>query len=96
MIPPKIYDLCQRHQTITSELAKNPSEHPSNLSKRLFDIDIEDDVHLKDRKQSGPSANGPSDIEQARHCGNWGGSEPSELFFRVIRGRLDDVHGQSF
>ena len=80
MIPPKVYELCHRDKTLTAELAKNPHEHPSSVCKRLFDIDTEDDVEDKKHESA---TKGASDIDQARECGNWGGSEPSDLFLKV-------------
>ena len=81
MIPPKIYELCHRDKTLTAELAKNPSEPPSSVCKRLFETDpIEEEV---EDKQTETAAEETTDVEQARDCGNWGGSQPSELFLKV-------------
>ena len=80
MIPPKVYELCHHHKTLTSELAKTPNEPPHHVCKRIFDADTDDDI--EDRKDS-IAPHGSTDIEQALQCGNWGGSEPSELFLKV-------------
>lgn len=80
MIPKKVYDLCQGGQSISSELAKNPTLSPQEAAKKLFGIGAADEIvnktlDLGDEK--------PSDLEEARNCGNWGISTPSDLFLRV-------------
>jgi hypothetical protein len=81
MIPPKVFELCHRQHTLTAELAKTPSEAPSSVCKRLFGVDTEDDVVEDKAAKTSPDV--ASDIAQARQCGNWGSSQPSELFLKV-------------
>ncbi|EXJ81840.1 hypothetical protein A1O1_07905 [Capronia coronata CBS 617.96] len=80
MIPEKVYDLCQNGLSVTGELAKNTDLTPHEACKRLFRVDIEDEVVTKKVHVSHEE---PSDLEQAQRCGRWGESTPSELFLRI-------------
>jgi hypothetical protein len=80
MIPEKIYDLCQSGLSVSGELAKDPTLSPHQACKKLFHVDIEDEVVTKKVHLSNPQA---TDLEQAHSCGKWGGATPSELFLRV-------------
>lgn len=80
MIPQHVYDLCQSRKSVTTELANNPSLTPKDAAKALFGIDIEDDVCNKTLASQNL---GERDLDQARQCGNWGDSKPSDLFLKV-------------
>ncbi|KAH0829571.1 phospholipase D active site protein motif protein [Fonsecaea pedrosoi] len=80
MIPKGIYDLCQNRESITSQLAQDPSISPHAAAKRLFGVDIDDEVVTR-KLDLGKEE--PSDLEEARKCGQWGTSNPSDLFLRI-------------
>jgi hypothetical protein len=80
MIPKSVIELCRNGQSITAELAKDPSRTPHEAAKKLFGVSVEDEVHTK-TLDLGPGE--ASDLEEARQCGNWGTSQPSDLFLRV-------------
>lgn len=80
MIPPKVVELCQNGQSVSSELAKNPSLSPHEAAKNLFGVDADDEISLK---AADLVREEPADLEEARKCGNWGTSNPSDLFLRV-------------
>ena len=80
MIPPKIYELCRSDKSVTSEVAKNPSEAPAKAAKRLFGHDFLEDVAGERMKESKDDANA---LQQAFECGNWGPTRPSDLFLQV-------------
>jgi hypothetical protein len=85
----RVLELCHSSTTLSSELAKDPREAPTNICKRLFEINpAEDDI--EDKTSPNHVAEGASDIDQARACGKWGDSQPSELFLKV-RGSLPEV-----
>ena len=74
--------LCQSEQTISSELARDPSSSAGEVSEKLFG----------GREKTGkPSRNAdaeltvPSsdDLKQAASCGKWGPTQPGELFLRA-------------
>jgi hypothetical protein len=85
MIPPKIFELCTSGQSVTSELEQNPSEAPVHASKKLFGVDIQEDVLGEKeskfvKKHEDDDANA---LEQAYECGNFGQTRPSELFLKA-------------
>jgi hypothetical protein len=86
MIPKNVYELCQGGQSISSELAKNPTLSPHEAAKKLFGVDADDEIVTK-KLELGEEK--PSDLEEARKCGNWGTSNPSDLFLRV---RTTNIH----
>lgn len=91
MIPKQVYDLCQSGRSVASELASNPKLAPHEACKKLYGLDIEDQVVTKKLDLSKEEA---GDLEQARNCGNWGNSNPSDLFLRVsrtVRARVDEM-----
>lgn len=80
MVAQKIYDLCHAEQTVSSELAKNPTEAPGEIAKRLYGDEREKVLssdHFKDYSIS------DEDLERAFECGKWGPTRPSKLFLQV-------------
>jgi hypothetical protein len=80
MIPKTVYELCHNGQSVSSALAKDPTLSPHDAAKKLFGVDAADEIHTK-KLDLGQEE--PSDLEEARKCGNWGTSNPSDLFLRV-------------
>jgi hypothetical protein len=80
MIPKKVYELCQSGQSVSAELAKDPTLSPHEAAKKIFGIGADEEINLK-KLDCGEER--PSDLEEARKCGNWGSSNPSDLFLRV-------------
>lgn len=81
MVSDRVSRLCQETPTVSSEFAKNPSEAPEDIAKRLYG-------NTKSAtKHEFPGVDRPSasaaDLERALECGKWGPSQPSELFLRV-------------
>jgi hypothetical protein len=82
MIPPNVYHWCRNGKSVVDQVAANPSEAPSQAAKRLFGVNIEQDLtgeHLKD-PETGQTKD---DLQHAFECGNWGPSRPSDLFLQV-------------
>lgn len=83
MVSDHAVKLCQATPSVSEELAKNPKESPTEITKRLYG-------HHKPTTSThnGSGVDRPvasvADLERARQCGNWGPSEPSELFLRVF------------
>lgn len=76
MISDFIYDLCHERETVTSRLAANPTQAPSDIAKELFG-----------KKGSLPKSDSKVskdyDLDRVAQCGNWGGTRPSDLFLKV-------------
>ncbi len=81
--------LCQETPTVSSEFAKNPSEAPLEIIKRLYGHHKPTTSH--DVSGVGRPQPSVTDLERARHCGNWGPQQPSEFFLRVYRDVLDTL-----
>lgn len=83
----KLYDI-SKGQTVTSELARDPSQCPQKVFHRLFEghhlshkLDDVDDLEadkISQWEQLG-------EVEKARACGNFGSTETSDLFLKVSR-----------
>ncbi|KAJ5169265.1 uncharacterized protein N7482_004859 [Penicillium canariense] len=89
MITDKVYKWCKQSATVTSELGEDPSQCPTKVFKKLYESH-DHDLHSNESGDSlGISADGTSSFEQIDHlqralaCGNWGPSEPSELFLTI-------------
>ena len=80
MIHDKVYELCRSEKTVSGELAKNPTEAPGDIAKRLYGDQREKILthdHFKDYSI------GEEDLEKAEACGKWGPTKPSKLFLQV-------------
>lgn len=81
MVSDHAVKLCQETPTVSSEFAKNPSEAPTEIIKRLYGHHKPTTGH--DVSGVGRPPASVADLERARQCGKWGPKEPSELFLRV-------------
>lgn len=83
MISDKVYKLCTSKETVSSLLAKDPSLSPEDAWKKLYG------GHEAGHKESESTAKAhrdhhtPEDLKRALECGNWGPTQPSELFLKV-------------
>ncbi len=84
MIPKNVFELCQNGQSVSSELAADPTLSPQEAAKKLFGVTAANEITTK-RLDLGEEK--PSDLGEARRCGNWGSSNPSDLFLRVRQAR---------
>jgi hypothetical protein len=83
MISDKVYKLCTSPESVSSLLAKDPTLAPGDAWKKLYG------GHAAGEKESKATARAhrdqitPDDLKRALECGNWGPTQPSELFLRV-------------
>ncbi|KAF3391440.1 hypothetical protein F1880_007432 [Penicillium rolfsii] len=97
MVTDRIYNWCKQPDTVTSELAKDPSQSPWKVFKDLY----ETHDHILPLKKSVDSGTTSSDevspalekdeLQKALSCGNWGSSVPSELFLKVYHGAISTL-----
>ena len=80
MISEKAYNFCRDPRNVTSELAKNPTEAPLEVAKRLYGTHPE---LAAGNANKTADIEGKSDLQRAFECGNWGPTRPSELFLSV-------------
>lgn len=85
MLPRKVYNMCQG-QTVTSELALDPSQCPQKVFHKLFQS------HHASRTYDGAEESDVdkalewetlNELQKARACGNFGSVETSDLFLKV-------------
>jgi phosphatidylserine/phosphatidylglycerophosphate/cardiolipin synthase-like enzyme len=86
MVSEHIFKLCQATETVSSVLAKNPTEAPGDVVKRLYGHHKKDLHYNPDEHRPAPS---PHELEMALKCGRWGTSQPSPLFLRAYADALN-------
>ena len=89
MLPDRVIKLCQETATVSSEYAKNPTEAPLDIARRLYG-------NCKPASKNdfpGVERQPPThaDLEQARQCGQWGPSQPSEFFLQIYHAALTSL-----
>ncbi|KAJ8610947.1 hypothetical protein MRB53_038251 [Persea americana] len=86
MVSDKVYKLCHASETVSSELAGNPSTSPGEIVEKLYPGHKQSESNLQpDFKRPIPSA---EDLERAQQCGQWGPSQPSKLFLQAYADAL--------
>ncbi|KAF3041791.1 hypothetical protein E8E11_004013 [Didymella keratinophila] len=84
-ISDKIYGYCTTPQSISSELTKNPSEEPTQVADALYGGEH---LAITEHKSHVRYPASPAELQRARECGNWGHSQPSELFLQCYHAAL--------
>jgi phosphatidylserine/phosphatidylglycerophosphate/cardiolipin synthase-like enzyme len=79
-ITPKVVELCQSEETVSSVLAKDPSLSPGEVAERIFSKRKTKPSRRADEELGSASA---EDLKQAASCGRWGPTQPGELFLRA-------------
>jgi phosphatidylserine/phosphatidylglycerophosphate/cardiolipin synthase-like enzyme len=86
MVSENVLKLCQATETVSSVLAKNPTESPGDIVKRLYG-------HYKKDLHYSPDENRPAtsthDLEISLKCGRWGPTQPSPLFLQAFADSLN-------
>lgn len=85
MVSAHVYELCQATETVSSVLAKNPTEAPGDVVERLYGHHKKD---LKYDPEKHRRATSQDDIEMAAKCGRWGPTAPSLLFLQAFADAL--------
>ncbi|KAE8149782.1 hypothetical protein BDV25DRAFT_155747 [Aspergillus avenaceus] len=83
MLPDKVYELCHSDKTVSSELARDPSQSPYKVFHALYS------EHHSDKDS--PATNGASkedSLHRTLRCGNWGPTRPSNLFLNIYHDAL--------
>ncbi|KAK5136872.1 hypothetical protein LTR08_001794 [Meristemomyces frigidus] len=82
----KIQQWCQSHDTVSSHYAQDPTRTPGEIAENLYGTH-----HLKAASTKPPPKRElatPEDLAWARSCGNFGNTQPSELFLRAYHDLL--------
>ncbi|KZM28217.1 catalytic [Ascochyta rabiei] len=86
VISNKLHRYCTDSASITSELAQLPSKEPTHLADKLYGGEH---LAITERKPSHfqhPASQ--AELVRAQECGNWGESQPSELFLQCFHAAL--------
>lgn len=89
MVTDRIYNWCKQSETVTSEIAKDPSQCPGKIFKDLYETHNQTLHHrmsvdgVESSQYEVSSAQQKDELQKALSCGNWGASAPSELFLKV-------------
>lgn len=86
MVSQNVYQLCQSAETVSSVLAKNPTDAPGDIAKRLYGHLKRDLHHAPKTPRSTPT---PQDVELARQSGRWGPTQPGTLFLQAYADSLN-------
>ncbi|PQE10171.1 IQ calmodulin-binding motif protein [Rutstroemia sp. NJR-2017a WRK4] len=90
MISDKVYKLCKSSETVSSILAKDPSIAPGDAWKQLYGAHAAGEKESKATARSHRDTHTPEDLQRALECGNWGPTQPSELFLKNFS-RVPDI-----
>ena len=81
-ITPKVVELCQSEETVSSIIAQNPSLSPAEAAEKIFNkrgTTFKPSRHTDEDLV--PAS--PEDLNKAASCGEWGPTQPGELFLRA-------------
>lgn len=88
MVPENVRRLCASDRTVTSELARDPTQHPLRIFHRLFGGQKCRKTNSPAREKSDHDAQ--DSLQRAYACGRWGSARPSTLFLKVSIHRTTD------
>ncbi|PQE03711.1 iq calmodulin-binding motif protein [Rutstroemia sp. NJR-2017a BBW] len=88
MISDKVYKLCKSNETVSSILAKDPTIAPGDAWKQLYGAHAAGEKESKATARSHRDTHTPEDLQRALECGNWGPTQPSELFLKMYHDAL--------
>lgn len=85
MVTTKVYGLWKKSQTVTSELAQDPSQTPETIFKKLYEHHEASHLHGAHglSKEEIEEFEKKDAVQKALASGHWGSTEPSELFLQV-------------
>jgi len=81
MVLEKVRRLCASDRTVTSELARDPTQHPLRIFHRLYRGHKCKKTDILSQKEAAHDAQ--DSLQRAYDCGRWGAAKPSTLFLKV-------------
>ncbi|KAK6596158.1 iq calmodulin-binding motif protein [Botrytis cinerea] len=88
MISDKVHKLCTSQETVSSLLAKDPTMAPGDAWKQLYGGHAAGEKESKNEARRHRDTITPEDLQRALECGNWGPTQPSELFLKMYHDAL--------
>lgn len=86
MVPENVHRLCASDRTVTSELARDPTQHPLGIFHRLYRGQKCKKTTVSSQRESAHDAQ--DSLQRAYDCGRWGTAKPSTLFLKVSMDRI--------
>jgi hypothetical protein len=92
MVSQHVVDLCQATETVSSVLAKDPSQSPGDIIKKLYGHHEHGLHHNTSHQNHTPPPSPPNEtintVDKALQCGHWGSAVPSQLFLQAFADAL--------
>ncbi|KAI6715045.1 hypothetical protein JHW43_002411 [Diplocarpon mali] len=88
MISDRVYKLCTSKESVSALLARDPTLAPEEAWNQLFGGNLTGEKESISIAKAHRDNHTPEDLQRARECGNWGPTEPSELFLRLYHDAL--------
>lgn len=84
MVSDGLHKLCTNKESVSALLAEDPTIAPGDAWKRLYGsyVPTVKNAAVLDRDSKEHSVRA-EDLQRIAECGNWGPSQPSELFLKV-------------
>ena len=82
MLPDNVEELATSSKSVAGGLAEDPTMAPGDIAEKIFKthhLKVMDAPAPKETKEATPE-----ELERARRCGKFEGTEPSELFLRAF------------
>ncbi|BCR89608.1 IQ calmodulin-binding motif protein [Aspergillus chevalieri] len=86
MVPENVHRLCASDRTVTSELARDPTQHPLGIFHRLYRGQKCKKTTVSSQRESAHDAQ--DSLQRAYDCGRWGTAKPSTLFLKIYHDAL--------
>lgn len=89
MVSDRVHELCTSKQSVSALLAQDPTIAPGDAWKTLYgNLPSEAGSAGTEREDSTPD-----DLKRVAECGNWGPTQPSELFLKASK-RASEHNGR--
>lgn len=85
MVSDGLYKLCTGKESVSALLAEDPTLAPGDVWKQLYGnyVPTSKSAVRSDRDSEEQHSISVEELQRVSECGNWGPSQPSELFLKV-------------
>ncbi|ELR10669.1 hypothetical protein GMDG_04936 [Pseudogymnoascus destructans 20631-21] len=92
MVSDGLYKLCTGKKSVSALLAENPTLSPGDAWKQLYGSYVPSSKSAaRSDGDSEERSIGADELQRAAECGNWGPSQPNELFLKIYHDVLGPV-----
>jgi hypothetical protein len=79
----KVYNLCTSGESVSKLLAEDPALAPGDAWNKLYGHLPNTRGHGKLKNRIDSKATTPEDLKRVAECGNWGPTQPNDLFLKA-------------